>query len=143
MLTKQCPVCGQDMRLLMYRPQKPKKKPRLRVRTTGKPDPNIYGKWAGWRDHPVIVKAHSVSNRTAMPALRNAKTRPEGERDSVWVAEDPEKETSWVCPSERDKAHVDWYDRANALDEIRERRKALPFFYARRHGLLAKDYPKF
>lgn len=140
MLTKPCPVCGQDMRLRMYRPLKPKKKPRLRFRTTGKPSSKAYGKWAGWGDPPLTASKPST-NRTTMLSMR-VRSRPEGERESVWVSEDHEDETSWVCPSERDEAHIAWYERANALSEIRERRKDLPFFYARRHGLLAKDQSK-
>jgi hypothetical protein len=128
------------MRQRMVPNVRPPKKPKLRVRTSFRPvspldrhllASNPEAAWYWERRNDALVLRRPSTNRPATP-FGARRSRPPGEMVG-WRPADPEW---WVCPHDGSEDHRAFYTREEQRDDARAARLALPFFKARKLGLL-------
>lgn len=141
-----CPCCQSPMRLVMERIVRPPEKPRLRMRPVGNGRVDEWSHGRGrylspWRhsvDPPCYEPRPSRNHSRARPWRWRGFHRPAGEIVG-WRPADPKDERNWVCPNDSRDDHTTFYEERDRKEHDEDRIRAMPFFVARKRGLLAKQ----
>ncbi len=124
-----CPVCQEQMHLKLIPVFRKQKKGKFVVRTNPSPKADISWRWSF--DPPCIEK--KLSRNICKASWNFPFHRKAGEFLGCWVPADPPE---FVCRNEHTKEHQFFYEQEEKKQKESESNRKLPFFVARKLGLL-------